>query len=80
MIMFYWIKKSYVNLPVYDGSCQNSMGAKPLCIMFDKVVGFIKDYDGTKYLVLFGPEKYDAIYDGIYIVRKMFTSINICIN
>ena len=48
--------------------------------MFDKVVGFIKDYDETKYLVLFGPEKYDIIYDGIYIVRKMFASINTRIN
>ena len=31
----------------------------------DTVNGFIRDYDGTKYLVLFGLEKYDAIYDRI---------------
>ena len=28
------------------------MGAKPLCIMFDKIDGFIKIYDGAKYLVV----------------------------
>ena len=33
--------------------------------MFDKVDGFIRDYDGTKYLVLFGLEKYNAIHDSI---------------
>ena len=33
------------------------MGAKPVRIRFDKVNGFIRIYDGTKYLVLFGPEK-----------------------
>ena len=30
------------------------MGTKPLGISFDKVDGFIKIYDGTIYLVLFG--------------------------
>ena len=33
--------------------------------VFDKVNGFIKVYDGSRYLVLFGPERYDAIYDRI---------------
>ena len=34
------------------------------CIFkFDKVNGFIKDYDGARCLVLFVPEKYDAIYN-----------------
>ena len=31
--------------------------------MLDKVNGFITVYDGAKYLILFGPEKYDAIFD-----------------
>ena len=39
------------------------IGAKPLRIMFDKVNGFIRGYDGTKYLVLFVPEKCNAISD-----------------
>ena len=37
------------------------IGAKPLPITFDKVDGFIGVYDGTRYLVLFGSEKYEFI-------------------
>ena len=35
--------------------------AKPLRIRFDRVDEFIRVYDGIRYLVLFGPEKYDTI-------------------
>ena len=41
------------------------IGAKPLHIRFDEVDGFIRVSDRTRYLVLFGPEKYDAIYNRI---------------
>ena len=34
-------------------------------IRFDKIDGFIKIYQGTRYVVLLGPEKYDAIYNRI---------------
>ena len=38
-------------------------------VRFDKIDGFIRIYDGTRYLVLFGSEKYDAIYNSIrYLV------------
>ena len=30
--------------------------------------GFIRGYDGTRYLILFGSEKYDSIYDRIGIL------------
>ena len=33
------------------------MGAKSLRIRFDKKDGFIKIYDGTRFLVLFCPER-----------------------
>ena len=47
------------------------MGAKPLRIRFDKIDEFIKIYDGTRYLVLFSPERYDPIYDRIrYLVSE----------
>ena len=36
-----------------------------LCIRFDKVNGFLRVYDGTRYLISFDPEKYDAIYNRI---------------
>ena len=46
------------------------MCAKPFCIRFDKVDRFIKIYDGTRYLVLFGPERY-VIYDRIrYLISQ----------
>ena len=37
--------------------------ANPYRIRFDKVGGFIRVYDGTRYLVLFGPITYDPIYN-----------------
>ena len=46
---------------IYDVLYESLIGAKSLRITFDKVDRLIRDYDGTKYLVLFGPEKYDAI-------------------
>ena len=50
---------------------QNVYGAKPLSITFDNIDGFIKICDGTRYLVLFGPERHDAIYDSIkYIISE----------
>ena len=34
-------------------------------IRLDKIEGIIEVYDSTRYFVLFGPEKYDAIYKKI---------------
>ena len=59
------MQKSYENILIYEVSFKNFIGAKPLQIIFDKVNGFVRDYDGIKYLVLFGLEKYDAIFDRI---------------
>ena len=36
-----------------------------LSVRFDKIDGFIRTYDGTRYLVLFGNEKHDSIYNRI---------------
>ena len=41
------------------------MFATPLRITFSKVDGFIRVYDGTRYLVLLGSEKYDSFYNRI---------------
>ena len=58
-------EKSYKNILVCDISYKTFIGAKSLSIRFDKVDGFIKIYDGTRYLVLFAPEKYNAIFNRI---------------
>ena len=58
-------EKSYKNILVYDISYKTLFGSKPLRIKFDEVDRFIRVYDGIRYVVLFGPEKYDAIYNRI---------------
>ena len=64
-------ERSYKNILIYGILCKNVIGAKPLRIMFNKVDEFIRVYDGTRYLVLFGPEKYDAIYNRIkYVISQ----------
>ena len=40
-------------------------GSELLCIKFNEIDGFIKVYDGTRYLLLFGVEKYDFIHNRI---------------
>ena len=47
--------------------CKTLIGPKPLRIRFDKTDGFIRIYDGTRYLVLFGPEKYYAVHNIIML-------------
>ena len=58
-------EKSYENISVCNSSYRTLIDAKPLRIRFDKIDGFIRVYDGTRYLVLFGCEKYDFIYNRI---------------
>ena len=55
-------EKSYENILIYDNSYKTLISAKPLHILFDRVDEFIRDYDGAKYLVLFGFE-YNVTYD-----------------
>ena len=56
---------------IYVISCKTFMGAKPLHIIFAGIDGFIKPYDGIRYLVLFGSELFDAIYNRTtYLISK----------
>ena len=56
---------------VYDISYKILIDAKPLRIMFDKVDGLIRVYDGIRYSVLFHPEKYDVVYDKLrYLISQ----------
>ena len=50
-------EKSYWNILIYDISYKTLIGAKPLYVRFGNVNGYIRVYDGTKYLVLFAVEK-----------------------
>ena len=61
-------EKSFQNISVDNISYKNLI-SKPLLIRSGKADGFITGYDGTRYLVLFGSEKYDSIYKRIrYLV------------
>ena len=44
-------------------------------IRFDKIHEFIRIYDGARYLTLFGPEKYDAIYNRIRCLVHLKSSV-----
>ena len=50
-------EKSYGNTLIYNVSNKTSIVVKPLGMMSARVDGFIKDYNGTKYLALFGSGK-----------------------
>ena len=47
-------EKSYENVLIYEVLYKTLIGEKPLHITFNKVNGFIRDNNGTKYLKLFG--------------------------
>ena len=64
-------EKTYENISFYEISYKTLTGAKLLHIKFDKVDGLTRVYDGAMYLILFGAQKYDAIYDRVRL-DKLF--------
>ena len=68
-------KISSKNILVYLISYKTLIDAKPLRIRFDKIDGFIRVYDGIRYLVLLGSEKYNFIYNRIRYLIGMKSEI-----
>ena len=68
-------EKSHENILIYDISYKILLDSKPLRIRFDKRDEFMRIFDGTKYLTLFGSEKFDAIYDRIRYFIGLKSSI-----
>ena len=60
---------------IYHVSYKTLIGSKPLRTTLDKIDGFIRIYDGTRYLTLFGSEKYDAICDRIRYLISLKSGI-----
>ena len=59
-------EKSYEKISVYNISYKTLIDSKPLRVTFDKIDEFMDGvYDETRYLVLFGAEKYDSNYNRI---------------
>ena len=46
-----------------------SIGKKPLYVRFNKTDGFVRAYERTAYLILFGLEKRDAICNRIRYLK-----------
>ena len=63
-------EQSHENILIYDISYKTLIDSKPLRIRFNKIDGFIRIYDRTRYLKLFSSEKYDAIYNRIRFFTK----------
>ena len=68
-------EESHENILLYDNIYKTFIGRKPLRIRFDKIDGFIKIYNGTKYIVLFGSEKRNASYNRIKYIIQLKSSI-----
>ena len=68
-------EKSHKIILICDNSCKTLVVPKPLQIRFNKIYGFIRIYDGTRYLTLFGSENYDAIYNRIRYLISLKSSI-----
>ena len=69
------VEKSHKTHMIYDISYKTLISPKPLRIRFDKIDGFIRIYDGTRHLLLFGSEKYNAIYNRIRYLISLKSSI-----
>ena len=64
-------RKSNENTLIYHISCKTFIGSKPLQIIFYKLDGFIRADGGSRYLISFGSEKYDAICNRIkYLISQ----------
>ena len=68
-------EKSHENIQIYNISYKTLIGAKELHNRLNKIDGFIRIHNRNTYLVLFGLEKYDAIYNRIrYLISQTAVS------
>ena len=59
-------KHTKILILIYDVPYKTPFGAKPLCIIFDKVDGYIRKDEGTTCLTLYhSDEKYQINFDRI---------------
>ena len=66
------MKNQRKNILIYGISYKILIGSKPLRIRFNKIDGFIKEHC---YSTLFGPKRYDAIYNRIRYLISLRSSI-----
>ena len=68
-------EKFHENSLIYDISYKTLIVPKPLRIKFDKKDRFLRIYDGTRYLTLFGSGIYDTICNRIRNLISVTSSI-----
>ena len=68
-------EKLHKNILIYDISCKILIGPLPLRIRFDKVNEFIRIYDRTRYLNLFGSENFNTVYNRIGYLISLKSSV-----
>ena len=56
-------------------SYKSVIDSTPLLIRLNKIDGFVRVYDGTRYLLLFGSEKNDYIYNMIRYLMSVKSGI-----
>ena len=67
-------EKSYKNILINGVSYKTLIDAKPLRAMFEKIHVFVKYYNRTKYLVLFGHKINGIVFDRLrYLIRGCVT-------
>ena len=60
---------------IFDISYKTFIGSKPLCIRFYEIDEFIRIYDGTRNLALFGSEEYNAISNRIIYLISLKSGV-----
>ena len=73
-------EKPFENILVYISWTKSLIDSKSLRIRLNKIDGFTRVYDGTRYLVLFGSEKYDYIYNRIRCLVSVESGITVKIS
>ena len=71
-------EKSRENILIYNISHRTLIHPKPFRIRFDKIDGFIRVYDRSRYLISFASEKYYAIYNRIRCLISLKKQYHIC--
>ena len=68
-------EKSYQNI-IYDVACKTPYAVRPLCIIFNKLVEYIRKFEKTKYLALFQSKKYERIFNRARYVIMLKSNIS----
>ena len=61
-INIYYI--GYINIKKFN-DCKNIHSLNPLYLIFDSAIGYFKEKNGEKYLIVDSTEKHEEVFSGI---------------